>query len=390
MLYRKRLEEKLQQQRFETLENHYYYIKECIHKAASGVLGTIDNNERKRKRYWWDTDIQDIIEDKRRKYTKYLSTKKIEDKLIYKKAQAKVRRGICQKKNLIWEKECNQLNTYIGGRRSKESWKFIKNVRKRKGKEIISPITPQKWEEYMENLMTENRVEFMDCSDVTTNIRTMGSPIRISMDEVIKDCINGTDVPQEWNETYLSTIYKKGDRTKCENYRGISVTATVSRIYGKILRNRIENEYQEIEAEEQAGFRAGRSTVDHLFTVTHKAYNSVPLVRLWEAMEKTNINVELIKAVKSLYKQTKTRIKVGKKLTTGFNGTKGLKQGCCISPTLFKIYLEQVLKGWKQKCRIVGVPIGDNMLYTLCFADDQVIIAQDYDDINYMTRRHNL
>ena len=292
--------------------------------------------------------------------------------------------------------------------------------------------------------MTENRVEFMDCPDVTTNIRTMGSPIRISMDEVIKactslknrkapgpgnipaeliksgpkklyehlrkifqDCINGTDVPQEWNEAYLSTMYKKGDRTKCENYRGISVTATVSRIYGKILRNRIENEYQEIEAEEQAGFRAGRSTVDHLFTVTQviskksninqelhlvfvdlqKAYDSVPLVRLWEAMEKTNINVELIKAVKSLYKQTKTRIKVGKKLTTGFNGTKGLKQGCCISPTLFKIYLEQVLKGWKQKCRNMGVPIGDNMLYTLCFADDQVIIAQDYDDINYMTRK---
>ncbi|XP_030765738.1 uncharacterized protein LOC115889799 [Sitophilus oryzae] len=127
----------------------------------------------------------------------------------------------------------------------------------------------------------------------------------------------------------------------CENYRGISVTTTVSRIYGKIVRNRIENEYQEIEAEEQAGFRAGRSTVDHLFTVTQvtskksnlnqelhlvfvdlqKAHDSVPLVRLLEAMENTSINVELIKAVKS-YNQTKIKIKVGKKLTTGFNRTK--------------------------------------------------------------------
>lgn len=36
----------------------------------------------------------------------------------------------------------------------------------------------------------------------------------------------------------------------------------------------------------------------------------------------------------------------------------------------------------------MGIPLNDNTtLYTLCFADDQVVIAQDRDDLNYMTRK---
>lgn len=59
-----------------------------------------------------------------------------------------------------------------------------------------------------------------------------------------------------------------------------------------------------------------------------------------------------------------------------------------MSPTLFKIFLEHVLKEWKKKCSGMGVPLNDtDTLYTLCFADDQVVIAQDADDAEYMTRK---
>ena len=68
--------------------------------------------------------------------------------------------------------------------------------------------------------------------------------------------------------------------------------------------------------------------------------------------------------------------------------TKGLKQGCCLSPTLFKIYLEYVLKEWKKKCGGMGVPLSEvETLFTLCFADDQVVVAQDQDDAEYMIRK---
>ena len=74
-------------------------------------------------------------------------------------------------------------------------------------------------------------------------------------------------------------------------------------------------------------------------------------------------------------------------ISRGFKVTKGLKQGCCVSPTLFKIYLEQALKNWKKKCGGMGIPLNDGTtLYTLCFADDQVVLAQDREDLEYMAR----
>jgi len=39
------------------------------------------------------------------------------------------------------------------------------------------------------------------------------------------------------------------------------------------------------------------------------------------------------------------------------------------------------------KCRNMGMPTNNNMVYTLCFVKDQVLIAQDYDDKNYKMRK---
>jgi hypothetical protein len=45
--------------------------------------------------------------------------------------------------------------------------------------------------------------------------------------------------------------------------------------------------------------------------------------------------------------------------------------------TLFKIYLERVLRNWKRRCQPMGIPTQNTHVYSLNFADDQVLIAQD-------------
>jgi len=67
--------------------------------------------------------------------------------------------------------------------------------------------------------------------------------------------------------------------------------------------------------------------------------------------------------------------------------TKGLRQGCAMAPTLFKIYINKALKKWKKYCGTMGIPINDKFLYTLLFADDQVVVAMDEQDSNYMIRK---
>ena len=80
-------------------------------------------------------------------------------------------------------------------------------------------------------------------------------------------------------------------------------------------------------------------------------------------------------------------MKIGNLIKKGFKVTKGLRQGCSLSPTLFKIYLERVLRNWKRRCQPMGIPIQNTHVYSLNFADDQVLIAQDHDDMEFMARK---
>lgn len=444
-LYRKRLDEKLTQENFENTEHQYTYIKDCLKSAAQEALGLYETSKRK-KPYWWDDEIEEMINTKNDKHKVHLCKKTDQSKTDYQIAQKKVRTAITQKKNESWERNCARINTYLGGSKSTESWKLLKSLRQDNKKDIITPVTLQKWDEYFGKLLTENREAYKKQEpEPRIEIRTLASPIRVKSAEVkqicqnlknrkspgpgnippellkygtdklyrqltslFQKCLNGENIPEEWRTSYITTIHKKGSKDICDNYRGIAVLSSISRVYGKLVKRRIEDEYRDIEAEEQAGFRAGRSTTDHLFTITQiiekklarnqevhllfvdlkKAYDSIPQIKLWEALEKTNVNVTLIRAVQELYKNNTSKIKQGHAMSKGFNINKGLKQGCCLSPTLFKIYLEQALKLWKGKCRNMGIPLNDGYtLYTLCFADDQVVLAQDYEDLEYMTRK---
>jgi len=53
---------------------------------------------------------------------------------------------------------------------------------------------------------------------------------------VINRCIKVEETLQQWKVAYISSIHKKGSKKVCSNYRGISVTSVMSRLYGKIIR----------------------------------------------------------------------------------------------------------------------------------------------------------
>jgi len=178
----------------------------------------------------------------------------------------------------------------------------------------------------------------------------------------------------------------------------------MSRLYGKVPNDLIEEENKD--EEEQSGFRTGRSCTDSIFcmkqvnekrNVTNqeihllfvdltKACDSIPISKLWKVLGESNINYILIKTLQNLYGNT-AQVKIGNILAHPFNITKGLRQGCCISPTLFKIYLRKALEEWKRKCSGMCIPLESKTLCNLQFADDQVVLSGDKEDLEYMTRK---
>ena len=75
------------------------------------------------------------------------------------------------------------------------------------------------------------------------------------------------NLPEEWKESIIVPIHKKGDKTDCNNYRGISLLPTAYKILSYILLSRLTPYAKEIIGEHQCVFRRNRSTIDHIFCI---------------------------------------------------------------------------------------------------------------------------
>ena len=77
-------------------------------------------------------------------------------------------------------------------------------------------------------------------------------------------------VPSQWLQSIIQPIPKSGGRSlEPGDYRGISIQSSVMKILCSILNNRLSDylECNQLLAEEQNGFRKGRSCQDHIFTL---------------------------------------------------------------------------------------------------------------------------
>lgn len=77
-------------------------------------------------------------------------------------------------------------------------------------------------------------------------------------------------VPDSWSEGYVCPIYKnKGNPNDVDNYRGITILSCYGKLFTCILNNRLHTylENSGLMCEEQAGFRKGYSTTDHIFNL---------------------------------------------------------------------------------------------------------------------------
>ena len=69
-------------------------------------------------------------------------------------------------------------------------------------------------------------------------------------------------------DTKITTLYKgKGDRSDCNNYRGISLLSIVGKVYARIILTRLQTLAERVYPESQCGFRAERSTIDMIFSL---------------------------------------------------------------------------------------------------------------------------
>jgi hypothetical protein len=72
-------------------------------------------------------------------------------------------------------------------------------------------------------------------------------------------------LPDQWGESIIAPVYKKGNKTDCRNYHGISLLSISYKILFKVLLSRLSSYVEEIIGDHQCGFQYSRTTTDQIF-----------------------------------------------------------------------------------------------------------------------------
>ena len=111
--------------------------------------------------------------------------------------------------------------------------------------------------------------------------------------------------------------------------------------------------------------------VNACFVDLEKACDRIPRDKLWAVLLQYGIGGQLRNAIKSLYVHSEVCARVNSATTKPFRVSVGLRQGCSLSPILFLIYMDSIVKK-SESCG--GVKIGECTIQRLLFADDLVLL----------------
>ena len=183
--------------------------------------------------------------------------------------------------------------------------------------------------------------------------------------EVLCQCWREGSVPQDMRDAKIITLYKnKGERSDCNNYRGISLLSIIGKVYAQVLLTHLQKLAEHVYLESQCGFRAERSTVDMVFSLCQlqekcreqqmplyiafiditKAFDLVSRDGLFKALRKIHCPPRLHSLIESFHSNMKGTVQFNGNLSEPFVMCSGVKQGCVLATTLFGIFFALLLR----------------------------------------------
>ena len=196
-------------------------------------------------------------------------------------------------------------------------------------------------------------------------VKCAKGPMLHHLHELLCQCWEEGAVPQDMRDCKIVTLYKnKGDRSDCNNYRGISLLSIVGKVFARVLLNRLHKLAERVYPESQCGFRSERSTIDMIFSLRQlqekcreqrkplyiafidltKAFDLVSRDGLFKILHKIGCPPKLLSMIQSFHTDMKGTVQFNGASSDTFDIRSGVKQGCVLAPTLFGIFFAVMLR----------------------------------------------
>ena len=219
--------------------------------------------------------------------------------------------------------------------------------------------------------------------------------------------------PDIWKQSNTTLLHKKNSELLLDNYRPIALANTMYKLWTGLIQKglSIYAENYDILSSSQEGFREDRNTMRQLHNLMNvlsdaklcgqnlymlyidfsSAFNTIDHDKLLQIMYDLGFPTDAVNVIANLYTNATTKIKLAAGLTDEINIDRGTIQGDTLSPLLFLIFLEPLLRwlhsggrGYKYGC-LKDEAYAEHS--SMAYADNLLAITSDVQWLSLQARR---
>ena len=413
-----------------TAEEDWCNLETILIESAEKIL---PKKEFKPKQKWMTTEILQLMNSRRRlKNKNNIKYNNIEKQIRQKCKEAKENwvNQQCNEIQDLEKKDIQMMYSKIKYMTKKTCAAANSALRNKKGEIVFdNHDILARWVDYIGELFQDDRQELPSdvdkeltgppilLSEIQEALRKMKYGKAVGNDKINKEMLTAIDnlginklhtivnkiyetgtIPQQMKESIFITLPKKGDLLNCNNYRLISLMSHVTKIIIRVIMARVRNKINPEIGAEQFGFRKGKGTRNATFVMRmlteraiemqkdvyvafidyEKAFDRVNHEEIIKDLETLNVDGKDLRILKNLYWQQIAAISLDGKLSNWVPIKRGVRQGCVLSPDLFSLYAEIIIRKLTSE---ICFKINGTNINNIRYADDTSLIANNEQEL---------